>query len=93
MATEPAEDSDEEDEAEEPEDSEDDSDHDESEYESADEFFFSPEEEDSPEGRDPRAKVLSVLELEDLFLKMAPDLSGTSFISSRHYPPHHQAYV
>lgn len=35
-------------------------------------------EEDNPDGRDPRAKVLSVLELEDLFLKTAPDLSSTS---------------
>ncbi|KAJ7630761.1 hypothetical protein FB45DRAFT_793431 [Roridomyces roridus] len=64
-------------EPEEPDDStdeEDDSDDGESEYESADEFYFS-EEEDSPAGRDPRAKVLSVLELEDLFQKMAPDLS------------------
>ncbi len=30
---------------------------------------------------DPRAKVLSVLELEDLFIKMAPDLSGKSFLT------------
>lgn len=33
-------------------------------------------EEDSPDGRDPRTKVLSVLELEDLFFRVAPDLSG-----------------
>ncbi|KAF7339623.1 p-loop containing nucleoside triphosphate hydrolase protein [Mycena sanguinolenta] len=46
---------------------------DESSDESA-EFYFSAEE-DSPEGQDPRAKVLSVLELESLFEKAAPDLS------------------
>lgn len=37
--------------------------------------YFSAEEE-TVEGQDPRAKVLSVLELEELFVKMAPDLSG-----------------
>ncbi|KAJ7932579.1 P-loop containing nucleoside triphosphate hydrolase protein [Mycena leptocephala] len=41
------------------------------------EFYFSAEE-DSPEGQDPRAKVLSVLELESLFERMAPDLSEFS---------------
>ncbi|KAJ7900158.1 P-loop containing nucleoside triphosphate hydrolase protein [Mycena olivaceomarginata] len=40
----------------------------------SEEFYFSAEEE-SPEGQDPRAKVLSVLELENLFEKAAPDLS------------------
>ncbi|KAF7339797.1 Large subunit GTPase 1 [Mycena venus] len=40
----------------------------------AEDFYFSAEE-DSPEGQDPRAKVLSVLELESLFEKAAPDLS------------------
>lgn len=34
-------------------------------------------EEDSPDGRDPRARVLTVLELEDLFLRAAPDLQST----------------
>ncbi|KAK7064371.1 p-loop containing nucleoside triphosphate hydrolase protein [Favolaschia claudopus] len=38
------------------------------------EFYFSAEEE-SPEGQDPRAKVLSVLELENLFERAAPELS------------------
>ena len=38
-------------------------------------LYFSAEE-DTPEGQDPRVKVLSVLELEDLFLKAAPSLSG-----------------
>ncbi|TCD61300.1 hypothetical protein EIP91_008650 [Steccherinum ochraceum] len=32
-------------------------------------------EEDSEDSRDPRARVLSVLELEELFVRMAPDLS------------------
>ncbi|KAJ6627105.1 P-loop containing nucleoside triphosphate hydrolase protein [Mycena sp. CBHHK59/15] len=54
--------------------SEDDEDDEESDYES-EEFYFSAEE-DSPEGQDPRARVLSVLELENLFERMAPDLSG-----------------
>ncbi|KAI0347833.1 P-loop containing nucleoside triphosphate hydrolase protein [Trametopsis cervina] len=36
--------------------------------------FTSPED-DSEESKDPRTKVLSVLELEDLFMKAAPDLS------------------
>lgn len=31
--------------------------------------------EDTPDGRDPRTKVLSVLELEELFSKSAPDLN------------------
>ena len=44
----------------------------------SEEFYFSAEE-DSPEGQDPRAKVLSVLELENLFERAAPDLSGESF--------------
>jgi large subunit GTPase 1 len=47
----------------------------------SEEFYFSAEEE-SPEGQDPRAKVLSVLELENLFEKAAPDLSGESFTIS-----------
>ncbi|KAF8213250.1 P-loop containing nucleoside triphosphate hydrolase protein [Mycena galopus ATCC 62051] len=50
---------------------------DESDYYEAEDFYFSAEE-DSPEGQDPRAKVLSVLELENLFEKAAPDLSEFS---------------
>lgn len=38
---------------------------------------YVPTEEDTPDGRDPRTKVLSVLELEDLFISAAPDLSST----------------
>ncbi|KAJ6519644.1 hypothetical protein C8R45DRAFT_952209 [Mycena sanguinolenta] len=68
------------------EDEESDDEADEAEEESSDddessdefeEFYFSAEE-DSPEGQDPRAKVLSVLELESLFEKAAPDLSAFS---------------
>lgn len=33
-------------------------------------------EEDTEDGRDPRARVLSVLELEDLFIRVAPNLNG-----------------
>ena len=33
--------------------------------------------EDSDDSDDPRTRVLSVLELEDLFLRVAPDLTGT----------------
>ena len=44
--------------------------------ESDDEHYFSAEE-DTADGQDPRARVLSVLELEDLFMKCAPPLSGT----------------
>lgn len=40
-------------------------------------FKYMPTEEDTPDGRDPRTKVLSVLELEDLFVSAAPDLSST----------------
>jgi len=40
-------------------------------------FKYVPTEEDTPDGRDPRTKVLSVLELEDLFISVAPDLSCT----------------
>ncbi|KAI6136487.1 P-loop containing nucleoside triphosphate hydrolase protein [Pisolithus sp. B1] len=42
---------------------------------SDDEYGYVHTEEDSPDGRDPRTKVLSVLELEELFLSSAPDLS------------------
>jgi large subunit GTPase 1 len=48
----------------------------EDESESDDEGLYLLEEDDSPDSRDPRTKVLSVLELEDLFLKVAPDLSS-----------------
>jgi large subunit GTPase 1 len=37
---------------------------------------YVPTDEDTPDGRDPRTKVLSVLELEDLFISAAPDLSS-----------------
>ncbi|KAG1908294.1 uncharacterized protein F5891DRAFT_8269 [Suillus fuscotomentosus] len=40
-----------------------------------DEHQYVHTEEDSPDGKDPRTKVLSVLELEDLFVTAAPDLS------------------
>jgi large subunit GTPase 1 len=40
-----------------------------------DDAYFSAEE-NTPKDHDPRATVLSVLELEELFLRMAPDLSG-----------------
>ncbi|KAH0826610.1 hypothetical protein J3R83DRAFT_4974 [Lanmaoa asiatica] len=47
------------------------------ESESDDEKFrFVPTEEDTPDGRDSRTKVLSVSELEDLFISTAPDLSS-----------------
>jgi len=35
--------------------------------------FFRATEEDTMDGHDARTKVLSVLELEDLFFKVAPD--------------------
>lgn len=38
--------------------------------------FPLPTEEDSEDARDPRTRVLSVLELEDLFFRTAPDLSS-----------------
>lgn len=44
--------------------------------ESEDDHYFIPTEEDTPDGQDPRARVLSVLELEDLFIKTAPELSS-----------------
>ncbi|KAL0951443.1 hypothetical protein HGRIS_008132 [Hohenbuehelia grisea] len=46
--------------------------------------YFSAEE-DTEEGQDPRAKVLSVLELEDLFLRSAPDLSEFADVEGK--PP------
>lgn len=50
--------------------------------ESEDEHYFSAEE-DTTDGQDPRARVLSVLELEELFIKSSPDLTGKyySFIT------------
>ena len=38
--------------------------------------FLPPVEEDSGDARDPRTRVLSVLELEDLFFRVAPDLTS-----------------
>jgi large subunit GTPase 1 len=48
----------------------------ENELESEDEGLYLSAEEESPNSQDPRARVLSVPELEDLFVKVAPDLSG-----------------
>ena len=39
-----------------------------------DDSYFSAEEDG--DGQDPRAKILSVVELEEMFLQMAPDLSS-----------------
>lgn len=47
-----------------------------SESDTDDEHQYVHTEEDSPDGKDPRTKVLSVLELEDLFVTTAPDLSS-----------------
>ena len=44
--------------------------------------FTLPVEEDSEDARDPRTRVLSVLELEDLFFKVAPDLTSMARESS-----------
>ncbi|KAJ7706371.1 P-loop containing nucleoside triphosphate hydrolase protein [Mycena rosella] len=66
--------SEEEDEDEDEEEEEDEDDEESDDYEEEEDFYFSAEE-DSPEGQDPRARVLSVLELENLFERMAPDLS------------------
>ena len=49
---------------------------DDSDYSDNDGHVFSLNDEDTEDGRDPRARVLSVLELEDLFMRAAPDLSG-----------------
>lgn len=43
---------------------------------SSDEYKYVHTEEDTPDGRDPRTKVLSVLELEELFHMAAPNLSS-----------------
>lgn len=63
---------------------EDDSDEEE-ENESDDEDFYSADEdeEDFNHTDDPRAKVLSVLELEDLFLQKAPDMAGMLLLLPR----------
>jgi len=55
---------------------------------SEDDTYFSAEE-DTTDGQDIRTKVLSAVELEELFLKAAPDLSGMKFslkISHRSHP-------
>ncbi|KAF4605039.1 hypothetical protein EYR40_003822 [Pleurotus pulmonarius] len=52
--------------------------------ESEDDHYFSAEE-DTTDGQDPRARVLSVLELEELFIKSSPDL--TEFKDSEGKPP------
>jgi large subunit GTPase 1 len=44
--------------------------------------FTLPVEEDSEDACDPRTRVLSVLELEDLFSKVAPDLTSMARESS-----------
>lgn len=49
--------------------------------ESDDEGLYLSGEEDSPDSHDPRARVLSVLELEDLLVKVAPDLSSELCLS------------
>lgn len=41
--------------------------------------FPLPVEEDSEDARDPRTRVLSVLGLEDLFFRVAPDLTSMDF--------------
>ena len=42
--------------------------------------FFRAIEEDAVDGHDARTKILSVLELEDLFLEVAPDLSSEAIV-------------
>lgn len=66
-------------------DDEDESDEGEDDYASDKRYLFSLNEEDTEDGRDPRARVLSVLELEDLFVRAAPDLSD--FTDSTGQPP------
>ncbi|KAG5647567.1 hypothetical protein DXG03_008920 [Asterophora parasitica] len=69
-----------------PDDSDDDSDYETTDdsSDSQDEAYFSAEE-DSPEGQDPRAKVMSPVDLEEWFASMAPDLSKFSDASGN--PP------
>ncbi|KAF9076100.1 P-loop containing nucleoside triphosphate hydrolase protein [Rhodocollybia butyracea] len=52
---------------------------------SDDESYFSVEEEEVAEDVDPRARVLSVLQLEELFVQQAPDLSAFADASGK--PP------
>lgn len=52
-----------------------------SDEESDSEDYFSADDEPEEE-QDPRARVLTVLELEDLFMRMAPDLSGEQSVIS-----------
>lgn len=63
-----------------PSDDEDDDEDESSEYDTEDDVYFSAEE-DTEDGQDARTRVLSVLELEELFMHSAPDLSGTLLIS------------
>jgi large subunit GTPase 1 len=46
-----------------------------------DKVIYIPVEDDTPDDQDPRAKVLSVLELEDLFENASPDLASTASLS------------
>lgn len=55
-----------------------------SDEETDDEDFYQVIEEDSPDAQDPRVKVLSVLELEDLFVQSAPDLTVFTDSSGNH---------
>ncbi|EPQ60470.1 kinase-like protein [Gloeophyllum trabeum ATCC 11539] len=55
-----------------------------SEEESSDDELYFSSEEDTADGQDPRAKVLSVLELEALFVRAAPDLSTFADSSGNH---------
>jgi len=57
-----------------------------------DDLYFSAEEDQ--DDQDPRAKILSVIELEEMFLKISPDLSskylrryGTTRLLMRHRFP------
>jgi large subunit GTPase 1 len=63
------------------EDEEDSEEEPESQSESDDEGLYLSEEEDTSDSQDPRARVLSVLELEDLFVRAAPDLSSELCLS------------
>ncbi|GBE77812.1 P-loop containing nucleoside triphosphate hydrolase protein [Sparassis latifolia] len=52
--------------------------------ESDEDDLYLPLQEDPAQKQDPRARILTVLELEDLFAKMAPDLSTFSDSSGNH---------
>jgi len=54
------------------------------------EMYFSAEEEDE-NVQNPKARILSVQELEELFIEMSPDLSGRSDSSRTHQVAHHFA--